>query len=547
MAAENEHRAMSLLDLPNEVLNDICSQLCIHCQLIQSADIDQETTAAALQGQQALARLSRCSKLLQEIAQPVLFHFFCSERSPLNDDGTSEFRESNIEAHNTMYTRAVYQLSGFVRTIIKRPDLKTKVRVFTLYTVAIPHVRTRHERINEILRSQDALICSLYIGGMDDVVAATRPTLTPQKSYLQVLGDLQYLALALCRSTLEDLLLDRAVFPFWSRTAQPSTSTRWAWDYELPRLTRLLLPGMYNGRASTCTIESAQYFLHHAPNLRVFVAPDCTYDHHWSDWAVVMLSCLTRLSVTGVTVSRLKEILECCPAIEELEYQNPSDDYTPIVPLNLDAVKATIRRLCFSSASSRLDGAYSPDDTTDWRWTTMVQMCLASYNRLEILQIDRCFLFGGNKGSNGGGEGDTEDEENAEEDTTAPSVSFLYLLWVRRNFYTATTAEKFLSMLPPALRVLRVGFVRCWPAMYRDAVALASQAPERFPHLREVSIFVAREAPEDDVRALVSLFSASGIVASVGPVEMCRGILARGLLPPRPGMTVKETEEGGWM
>ncbi|GKT44460.1 uncharacterized protein ColSpa_04641 [Colletotrichum spaethianum] len=86
-----------------------------------------------------------------------------------------------------------------------------------------------------------------------------------------------------------------------------------------------------------------------------------------------------------------------------------------------------------------------------------------------------------------------------------------------------TTPEDFLSRLPSSLKILHIGRITAWFAMYRDALALAEQDPFRFPQIWKVSLEVLEGVvpPEEEIQSLNSAFNLSGITLCLGPVAEC--------------------------
>lgn len=100
-----ERHRYSLLDLPNEMLTEIFSQLCHHCH--------PPEPSWPLPHKPSLAALCRVSKHTSSLATPILYHSL---------DGGRVF---------------MFETLRFLNTVFKRPDLAAHVRVFA------PFVRRR--------------------------------------------------------------------------------------------------------------------------------------------------------------------------------------------------------------------------------------------------------------------------------------------------------------------------------------------------------------------------------------------------------------------
>ncbi|KAM7196057.1 hypothetical protein V8F33_006349, partial [Rhypophila sp. PSN 637] len=101
-----------LLNLPNEMIIEICRSLCLHCRHERIGELPEEDVAAGIQDQLAISRLSRCSKTLRDIAQPILFHFFARLAQRASQK----------------------RLPAFVHTLLWRPDLASSVRSLALWS-----------------------------------------------------------------------------------------------------------------------------------------------------------------------------------------------------------------------------------------------------------------------------------------------------------------------------------------------------------------------------------------------------------------------------
>lgn len=101
------HVAKGLLDLPFEILTQICHTWCCHCHSTHAAQDDisielLESVTAVCHLDSTLSRLSRTCRLLNAVAQPVLYHDVCPPRAG--------------------------KLFGFMRTLLQRPDLRHHVQ-----------------------------------------------------------------------------------------------------------------------------------------------------------------------------------------------------------------------------------------------------------------------------------------------------------------------------------------------------------------------------------------------------------------------------------
>ncbi|KAF3361120.1 hypothetical protein VdG1_00729 [Verticillium dahliae VDG1] len=324
--------------------------------------------------------------------------------------------------------------------------------------------------------------------------------------------------------------------------------------------------GLRAGGEETYYYKEARNLVARAPNLRVLVAPDCEAESdHWMEqqysgvpWDL-SLAHLRRLSISGIERGHLRAVLAGCPVLEDLEYfceDTGFEDDVLCPGQDLALVVKTLRRLCYSvigrENSSSINAELRVFDEEHYpSW--------AGFPALQTLEIDRMLIYGPTEEADSddddsdGGDSDSDDDEEASnsdqeqhhhtaEESAWPSAAHepqdsqspgsrqtkKELRKMRK-----TTPEDFLSRLPPSLEMLRIGHITSWPAMYRDAVALADQAARRFPCLRTLRLEVVEMLPpQDEVTSLVSLFEVAGISCSVTAVER-QGRDSRGLLPVR--------------
>lgn len=83
----SRHR-LTLVDLPVELIGQICAYLCMHCQLPHGSivDVPMPVYIEGREGQRALACLSRTSRTLKDVAQPILFHYYHTGSIPEIED-----------------------------------------------------------------------------------------------------------------------------------------------------------------------------------------------------------------------------------------------------------------------------------------------------------------------------------------------------------------------------------------------------------------------------------------------------------------------------
>ncbi|RGP69674.1 ammonia transport outward 2 [Fusarium sporotrichioides] len=523
-----------LTDLPVEILQSICGYLCLHCQIPHAVDAPGFLTRTALLGQRALASLSRTCSYLRAIAQPVLFHHYlsdpsyCVPRLPHDDSDEHTLRAnlSNVR-HNFRERRRV---TLFLRTLLDRNDLASSVHALSLHqTPWDPFVQVYHRADVEVARLrqlESALVADVVARSIQKLLArAPGGYLTKSRGRIDdSLEFVQELVVALSVCSLEQLCIERSMF----LDGLDNVPYDWrSWSYHLPKLEYLAFLGQRVPDAETYYYKEARGLVSSAPNLRTLVLPDChATTERWvaQQWKNVSwdvsLELLTKLSLSGIRRNHLRTILAGCPFLEDLEYscEDTGFDLDILCPEeDLAAVKGTLRRLCYSIHRANFDGTSEPelemlDEDYYPSWTVMPA--------LRTLEVQRALLYGPVEDktvvtdrvsytATDGGTPENDDDDSDQQTLPFPSSR-------KTCKMDMTTAEDFMSRLPPMLELLRIDDIICWPVMYRDAFALAKVAPFRFPHLRKLDLEMRHSCPpKDEIASLIGICSDANIVCRV--------------------------------
>ncbi|KAK3937129.1 hypothetical protein QBC46DRAFT_320156 [Diplogelasinospora grovesii] len=452
--------------LPTELVLKICECLCLHCQLDCVVAAPSEELMAGLENQKALSCLSRCNRRLCSIAQPVLFHWF--------EDST----------RSRDYTRPIgaRRLKRFTLTIVRQPGLAGSVRALFL-----------RAPVTEAL---------------DD------PNFNPH----------QKLARAISPGITQLFLHDLGIF------GSDDELEPVGWPYGLPNLKFLVCPGtrLHKEVLLQHHIYQIQTMLRRAPKLEVLIAPNCgcnsVAENEWyysiQPWGVPFPR-LKKLSVDGIGVRTLKNIISSCPVLEDLEYFHDHDDEVLDPDHHLGHVGATLRRLCYSGTPYKRwvpEFNYNVvfnESLVQWRTgvanviektlPTKRGLSFARFSALEELEIEQLLIlppvFLGSEDPGG---------------------------------------QDFLSRLPPAVKHLRFGCIVFWPTILRGLMALADNVndPSKFPRLETVTLeLYIRCLREFGVQHLIDTFYASRrrVQLRVFLVEEEVQNRAKGVHPPRPG------------
>lgn len=477
LRAPRQEPNLNMTDLPSEILDGICRLLCLHCQVEHVVIAYPGILPGAFEDQKVIARFSRCSRRLRDIAQPGLFHWY---------------HDGEVDNH----AQEVGRLVSFLRAILRNPTLAASTQALALYQPR--KWTTFHDSEGFFRRAIEAL------GGY--LLQQWRPVLS--------LENLHELAMAITPA-LSQLCLHRE---------SPDSATWATWNYGMQNLKYLAFAGNFD-------LKEARNLLRWAPNLDTLIAPDCwgggpgyiriRPKFSGQPWDF-MLARLRKLSLINVSLNELGPILRICPLLEDLEYFD-EDLLSGLLSLDhhLGHLRTTLRRLCYSVFPAELTAAAhdSEGETVRSRqhWFFYYSSKLddpwypnfSAFPLLEQLELEQLVLYGPVFPSF------DDPREDRSSRITIPNHLF--------------------RKLPPSLRRLRIGYVTYWPTIYRDLPALAEEPSRRFQRLQAVTLEVFKAPPEHQHRHLEErLRSVLGVTLLVCYVARSQ-FMSRGLLPAMPG------------
>lgn len=462
--------SLQLTDLPPELLTQVCAHLCLHCRTRFVVNAPSKDVEACRDDERALARLSRTSRYLQDVAQPVLFHYYYTRDVKFYD----EFRTERLWKEHKL-------MESFLCAIARRPDLRRAVRALAL---------TVSSKLGVILD--------------EGVAPANRPAFVEAARTIgiQGLGWQQSLSLnwmqdaaILLATSVDQLLFHRERFV----EVTP--------DIQLPSLKYVVVPGdrgPFRRRAGVY-LRKCRDILARAPNLERLNAPGCLSNEYgfvnrrkmWD----IPLGRLKSLSLNGLAPAQFHAMLRFCPVLEDLEYhpERRNDGPWLLDQAQLAPVSAALRRFCYGAAWEKwcLDRQRaSPQEILDRATARMSDadgLDFAEFAVLEILEIDQMLLYG-----RAFGYGRAEREE------------------VCRNTQHSAP-EAFVAKLPPSLKILHISMVVAPPELCRDLRGL-SRNLSRLPSLKIVRIGPYGQMDQDQVEELTTLFASVGIRFQYGRV-----------------------------
>ncbi|KAK7751148.1 hypothetical protein SLS62_006978 [Diatrype stigma] len=437
--------------------------------------------------QKTLANLSRCSKRLQALAQPVLFHYF----------------HTGID--RMTFAESMRPMLSFLRAIVQKPHLARAVQALAFNDDDGTWTGGTVDSETQMLLRE----------------AGERVAFRPLTQYKDAdLRWMQEVAIAMT-PRLNQLLVYRVTD---SRDSRPTHGNfphlKWS-PVTFPNLACLVFAGSYDecyddGIMYRYHVGDMRHLIDRSPNVEVLLVVDGTYDRlpaATESWKG-SLPKLRKLSFNDLNVTfGADAILRGCPTLEELEYCcDPYGAYL-LQPESLDIVRSTLRRLSYSIKD--FDQPHLYHDVFDAWELDMGHRY--GYPALESLGGDD-FSF-----------------------AHFPRLAYLEIqqilfYYVDIDIQTCG-CQRFLAKLPPAVQTLRIGAVISWSVMYRDLMGL-SEALKDFVYLELIELEGFTEPDTDQIRHLQEMFSANGVTLSVGVVEG----YYRGFLGLKPGQDCRRPQ-----
>ncbi|KAI1445748.1 hypothetical protein F5Y02DRAFT_385218 [Annulohypoxylon stygium] len=455
--------------LPVELLHQIFSSLCFHCQnpgVFPNADLDH-----VLNDKKALAHLCRTSKYICSIAQPILYHYYAT--------GNTDSRATRNFEYDF--------LPQFIRTIAQRPDLASQITTMHLvengplegYDSQIQTIESLIEfSISKNLLEEPCLPDDWCEGRVEQWCIADNPFYQILHCWLATLA-------VVLSPRFNSLYLD-------------TEGGCWLPDLEdCPHIKLLSLQTLglmshainYFHDSSPDTKELClaasnikTIYVHNAYNSSSAVEWFRTFKDSYGHKSP--LSNAKRLAISHLHWGDVKILLRSASELEEFElYWEENINWVwhhglgNVVDL-LDLVKATLNKLCIGwipRSDRRLPAAPS---------SYRLVGSLYEYPKLEYLSID-CFLLYNHKGSAG----------------------YNYNIPNR----LVDIPNQLVDFLPQRIRFLRISYV--YGDITKSLRQLVADAPDKFPFLKEIVVGIFNDY-ENCLRTAMSLegeFEASGI------------------------------------
>ncbi|EXF84645.1 hypothetical protein CFIO01_10642 [Colletotrichum fioriniae PJ7] len=375
-----------MASLPLELVEQICSLLCFHCQH-PGAFPEAESDDYRLR-KRALSRLCRVSRRICAVAQPFLFHDYATGGLP-QGHGCGIGAQSSKPLQDDDYDD---KLPIFLRSIIQRPDLAS-------------HIRTLQLVENDVISGCTPDLAPLLITATEDAGALRH---APSRGYLQTKiwsgfsGQPEAL-LRIQRRKIHHWLEELAML-LSPNVAMLLTARDSFVDYEHIRDSRASFPALrtiaLRGVRKNHHIYEASALFAAAPNLENLDSMQCSLFDGQSPWTLVKpwtlkLKNLRRLSLSEIGFEDLNLLVKCCPNLEELAvaakeiYRNSEFNYWDMSKLlqALEPVRHNLRRLRLSHESGRSrreDSRSTPSGGIVWSFR--------GFENLEELAFDQAAI-----------------------------------------------------------------------------------------------------------------------------------------------------------
>ncbi|KAF0326697.1 F-box domain protein [Colletotrichum asianum] len=295
-----------MASLPLELIEHICSLLCPHCQHPGIfSDIVTEDTRSS---QKALAHLCRVSRRVCAVAQPFLFHQYCTGNLPAEND-------CGLRGHARCLPREDDKLPAFLHSIISRPDLSFHVK--TPQIVETDEISGLTPDLSPLIFTASQKVRASHHAPIQEHLRAQIWRESRQPEALQRINRrkvhhwLEELAILLTPNV-ETISIARDSFCQYQHIKDSGAL--------LPSLRLITLRGVTRNQH----VHEAAALFKAAPNLKVLNSMQCSLFDGLSPWNLskpwtLSLGNLKRLVLSEIGFEDLALLLACCPELRELE------------------------------------------------------------------------------------------------------------------------------------------------------------------------------------------------------------------------------------
>ncbi|KFY08923.1 hypothetical protein V492_05787 [Pseudogymnoascus sp. VKM F-4246] len=427
---------MALLRLPEELLIQIFSCLCIHCQ--NPCGFPNADEPGVREDNTALVSLCLTSKQILAFAQPILYHHYATGNIP---PPSFTPRAGSYE-----YIYLSDSLPAFLSTIIRRPSLATHIRCLQLQEIE-PHYHpsTLTPQVIRLLYDTSNAIgieTPFATEHVLDRILQGKEDISDLRSRIKLHQWLRALAITLTPHTKKLIYGEnpRCVSTYNSLPDQP-----------LPTLTSL----KFNNATRGCTFGMLQSLLRKAPNLTLLHLTDYanTRTDRLPENVSLALPKLTRLVGEGAEIEIFRMVLGWCEEVRVVEYYCNRFLSEKGLLRALSPVKGVLRRLCYmdiSGGPSRCGIDTPSEPILGIRFNSGIIRSLKEFCQLEELVIDQwAFRY----------------HDDFDEDS-----------------------KRLIALLPESIQSVHFRYV--YKSMMEELQQLALAVPHSFPKLRSLKISV---------------------------------------------------------
>ncbi|KFY43606.1 hypothetical protein V494_01896 [Pseudogymnoascus sp. VKM F-4513 (FW-928)] len=460
---------MALLRLPEELLIQILSCLCIHCQ--NPYGFPNADEPGFRKDNAALVSLCLTSKQTLAFARPILYHHYATGNIP---PPSFTPRAGSYE-----YIYLSDSLPAFLSTIIRRPSLATHIRCLQLQEIEphynpstlTPHViRLFYDTSNTI-----GIETPFATERVLDRILQGKEDINDLRSSIKLHQWLRDLAITLTPHTKKLIYGEN---PLCAPTYNSLP------DQPLPTLTSL----KFNNAIKGYNFGMLQSLLRKAPNLTLLHLTDYanTRTNRFTENGSFALPKLTRLVGEGTGIEIFHIVLGWCEEVRDVEYYCNRFLCREDLLLALSPAKGALRRLCYmhiSGGPSRY-GIVPNEPLLGNRYFAGIIRSFKEFCQLEELVIDQwAFRYD-----------DTIDED----------------------------AERLVALLPESIQ--SVHFRHVYRSMEKELQQLALAVPHSFPKLRNLKISVVDKwrvkHPTDERKRVERLWQMRSVETDFADVDV---------------------------
>ncbi|KAK1977204.1 hypothetical protein LZ30DRAFT_732366 [Colletotrichum cereale] len=432
-----------MASLPSELIEQICSLLCFHCQ--HKGAFPTAESSDARVSKTTLSHLCRVSRRICVVAQPFLFHYYTTDNLPRHHCST--------RAHVDEIPRENDKLPEFLRSIINRPDLASQVK--TLQLVETDEISGCTPDLAQLLGKTTKTLGAAKHAPTQEYLQAKiwqgfsgQPQTLMRIQRRKIHHWLEELAVLLSPS-LERLFIARDSFVHYEHIKDSGAS--------FPKLKMIAIRGVSKNQH----VHEASVLFRAAPNLEILYSLQCSLFDGLGPWTmakpwILKLQSVRRLVLNDIGLEDLELLVNCCPSLQQLEvlatkiHLTSGVSYWNVAKLlqALQPVRHKLRKLRLSCSPTQKHAEDSRLSVNEISWS------FRQFDQLEELSFDQTAIESLSR--------TTSIEDNTASDWSLiemfpPSVRKVQILQVRKGFMK--TLRRFSEDVYFALPYLRVVYV----------------------------------------------------------------------------------------